>query len=117
MVALALGAVLVGGGVCAVRRGWPVPSHPVASNLDPRLTIATPYRNVRPDVSYVGDAACAECHAGHAENYHQSPMGRSMVPVSNTEPLERYDAAAGTSSGWLSTAVNASSTVTGGSFT
>ena len=36
--------------------------------LDPRLTFATPYRNVRPDVEYVGDPSCANCHVSHSKN-------------------------------------------------
>src|SRR5205807_9605355 len=61
---------------------------------DPRLTFATPYRNVRPDVKYVSDAACADCHPKHARTYRQHPMGRSLAPVAAAAPLERYDAAA-----------------------
>jgi len=63
------------------------------SSEDPRLTFPTPYRNVRPEVKYVGDAACAECHNKHAETYHQHPMGRSFAAVATAAPLERYDAA------------------------
>lgn len=44
---------------------------------DPRLTFATAFRNVRPEVKYVGDAACATCHDPIAQTYHQHPMGRS----------------------------------------
>src|SRR5262245_28117731 len=44
---------------------------------DPRLTIATPFLNVRPDVKYVGDGACADCHRDVSDNYHRHPMGRS----------------------------------------
>ena len=29
---------------------------------DPRVTYDGPFRNVRPGVQYVGDAACADCH-------------------------------------------------------
>jgi hypothetical protein len=34
-----------------------------AINSDPRLTFVTPYRNVRPDIAYVGDLKdhCLEC--------------------------------------------------------
>jgi predicted CXXCH cytochrome family protein len=59
---------------------------------DPRLTTATLYRNVRPDVRYVGDAACAECHPHPAESYHQHPMGRSLAPVAHVAANQRYDA-------------------------
>lgn len=58
---------------------------------DPRLTFPTPYRNVRPEVKYVGDAACAGCHVSHSDKYRQHPMGRSLATVANATPLERYD--------------------------
>src|SRR5262249_36593676 len=41
----------------------------------------SPYKNTRPGVEYVGDAACARCHAEIAESYHQHPMGRSLIAV------------------------------------
>jgi predicted CXXCH cytochrome family protein len=44
-----------------------------------RLAFDTPYRNVRPEVRYVGDAACAECHADIAASYRRHPMGRSFA--------------------------------------
>src|SRR5262245_58160657 len=55
----------------AAWRYWPkggdssphVPAPPPPAASDPRLSYATPYRNVRPDVAYVGDEACAGCHA------------------------------------------------------
>ncbi|MBO0697614.1 MAG: hypothetical protein J2P46_04410, partial [Zavarzinella sp.] len=37
---------------------------------DPRLTFDTPFRNVRPDVAYVGDAACAPCHQDLCDTFH-----------------------------------------------
>ncbi len=49
---------------------------------DPRLTFATPYRNVRPDVRYVGDDRCADCHVEQAESYRRHPMGRTFGLVS-----------------------------------
>lgn len=61
---------------------------------DPRLTYAGPYRNVRPDVKYVGDKACAGCHVEHDQSYHKHPMGRSYAPVLSATPIERYDSAA-----------------------
>src|SRR5207248_5908257 len=62
---------------------------------DPRLTYPTPYRNVRPDVHYVGDRTCTECHGDIAETYRRHPMGRSLAPVALATPVERYDQAAG----------------------
>jgi Flp pilus assembly protein TadD len=85
----------------AVWKWWPPgpsPRPPDArsgsASGDPRLTFATPYRNVRPDVKYVGDAACADCHAGKTRTYRQHPMGQSLALVSAASPVERYDEAA-----------------------
>ncbi|HLJ98133.1 MAG TPA: tetratricopeptide repeat protein [Gemmataceae bacterium] len=61
---------------------------------DPRNTFPTPYRNVRPEVRYVGDKTCALCHAGLAESFHRHPMGRSLAPISDAGSVERYDQAA-----------------------
>jgi tetratricopeptide (TPR) repeat protein len=57
---------------------------------DPRLTYPTPYRNVQPDVKYVGDHVCADCHANQAETFQHHPMGRSLLPVSRIASEERY---------------------------
>src|SRR5262245_49924101 len=61
---------------------------------DPRLTFATPFRNVHPDIHYVGDAACANCHLEIDQKYHAHPMGRSAELVARASPIERYDASA-----------------------
>ncbi len=60
---------------------------------DPRLTFPTPFRNVRPDVPYVGDAACAPCHQDIDRSYHAHPMGRSAAFTAKAAPVERYDTA------------------------
>jgi predicted CXXCH cytochrome family protein len=61
----------------------PGPSAPPAD--DPRLTFDTPYRNVRPEVRYVGDAVCADCHAEIAARYRRHPMGRSFAPTAGPD--------------------------------
>lgn len=43
--------------------------------------LATIYRNARPGVRFVGDAACTRCHSEIAADYRQHPMGRSMIPI------------------------------------
>ncbi len=84
----------------ALDRGDPAPAPgPSADETsppppDPRASFPTPFRNVRPEVSYVGDAACAGCHPDVDRTYHAHPMGRSAAWVSQARPLERYDAAA-----------------------
>jgi Tetratricopeptide repeat/Cytochrome c554 and c-prime len=45
------------------------------------LDLRSPYRNTRQGVKYVGDLACARCHATIAGTYRQHPMGRSLFPV------------------------------------
>jgi predicted CXXCH cytochrome family protein len=47
-----------------------------------------------PDLAYLGDAACAECHPTETETYRQHPMGRSFSRVPGSK-VERYEAAAG----------------------
>jgi predicted CXXCH cytochrome family protein len=53
---------------------------------------ASPYRNVQPDVAYVGDDACSQCHPTQAETYREHPMGRSLAAVADVAPSQRYDA-------------------------
>jgi hypothetical protein len=65
-----------------------------APAADPRLTFSTPYLNVRPEVKYVGDDACAACHQRISETYHRHSMGRSLSPIAAALALERYDEAA-----------------------
>ncbi len=87
--------LVVGGGALVgwlVRRRGTVP----AALPDPRLTVSSPYRNVRPEVAYVADDRCAECHADIAAKYRQHPMGRSLAPAADAPELEDYRDAAET---------------------
>ncbi len=58
---------------------------------DPRRTYAGPYRNVNPDVRYVGDARCAGCHEDVARSYACHPMGQSLVPAGDLLDRQRYE--------------------------
>jgi Flp pilus assembly protein TadD len=58
------------------------------------LYAASPFRNVRPDVKYVGDEACATCHQDIDRTYHAHPMGRSMTLVPRGPWPEPIDASA-----------------------
>ena len=58
---------------------------------DPRLTFPTIFRNVKPDIAYVGDSNCAQCHQELCTTFHQHPMGRSAV-MAGTDELEKLDA-------------------------
>jgi hypothetical protein len=82
-------AAAVGLGAWQWARPRPRPAPPPADD-DPRRTYPTAYRNVRPEVRYVGDAACAECHADLTETYRHHPMARSLLPVSHlaSPPLD-----------------------------
>ncbi len=68
---------------------WRTTGSPLTHALDP----VSPYANTRPAVKYVGDAACARCHADIAATFRSHPMGRSLVPI-NEQPVppgERAD--------------------------
>jgi hypothetical protein len=54
----------------------------------------SPYASVRPEVRYVGDQACAECHPGEAESFRRHPMGRSLRPIRDWQPGDRLGKAA-----------------------
>src|SRR5437016_3674783 len=72
---------------CLAAYAWKgrAPAPAAFAVADPRLSYATPFRNVRPEVQYVGDAACAECHKDVSDAYRQHPMGRSFAPVSSAD--------------------------------
>jgi tetratricopeptide (TPR) repeat protein len=96
--AVALPVLLVARGYWAGKKpNSPSPAPPPVDFRpgDPRLTFETPYRNVRPEVKYAGDAACASCHPIQAKSYRQHPMGRSLAPLAQAVPIERYTEAAG----------------------
>ncbi|MBX9579528.1 MAG: tetratricopeptide repeat protein [Gemmataceae bacterium] len=90
-------ALAVAGGVvvtgCSPPRPGDLPAPAAGEPLppDPREAFDTPFRNVRPGVRYVGDAACAGCHPSIDKTYHRHPMGRSAAAVGQAGPLERYD--------------------------
>jgi hypothetical protein len=70
---------------------WRAARHPSepASSPDRWSTFTSPYRNVVPGVRYVGDDACAQCHAKEASSFRQHPMGRSLAPLADTARLEQ----------------------------
>ena len=45
----------------------------------------SPWKNTDPDVKYVGDSACARCHANIADTFRRHPMGRSLALVASTD--------------------------------
>ena len=54
---------------------------------DPRLTFDSPFRNIRPDIKYLGDASCLDCHQALCTTFHQHPMGRSAI-LAGADKLE-----------------------------
>ncbi len=70
----------VAGVYLAFFRGGVEP-RPVKAPRDPRLDYAGPFCNVRPDVHYVPDSRCAECHAEVCRTFAAHPMGRSTLPT------------------------------------
>src|SRR5262249_53330549 len=90
------GVLLIGFLGVAVWRTWQLSRSPLAmmdtqsAAADPRLTFPTPYRNVRPEVRYVGDSTCAQCHGAIAESYRHHSMGRSLAAASEAAPVELY---------------------------
>jgi predicted CXXCH cytochrome family protein len=76
--------LLVGLGAWLARRFLPERREPPAAPAepaDPRRTYTGPYRNIAPEVRYVGTDQCVGCHKKIAESYAHHPMGRSLVPA------------------------------------
>lgn len=76
---------------------------------DPRLTFASPFRNIHPDIEFVGDKVCAQCHKEIDKSFHAHPMGRSAMTT--VDSLEQFDEAANASSqyegwDWSNTAID-----------
>ncbi len=63
------------------------------ARVDPRLSYQGPYRNIHPDVGYVGDASCLACHAKETASFREHPMGRSLLPIAQVAPKQVYDSA------------------------
>jgi Flp pilus assembly protein TadD len=70
----------------------PPDDSPSPASDDPRRTYRGPYRNIHPDVAYVGDGACIGCHDKIAQSFARHPMGRSLVRVEKLLDRQRYGA-------------------------
>lgn len=90
----ALLVVTLGGVALTIWYTRPHASTPRTRAEDPQQSYAARLRNVRSEVRYVGDAACALCHPEQSEDYKRHPMGRSLAPVVEIIDRLRYDAAA-----------------------
>jgi hypothetical protein len=49
-----------------------------ARKATPNDTTSSEYLNARPDVAYVGDEACQECHEAQYKDFKKTGMGRSL---------------------------------------
>src|SRR5579871_4115498 len=58
---------------------------------DPRIQYSGPFRNIHPDVQYVGDQSCAACHEDKTRTFSQHPMGRSLIPIVDLVAHQLYD--------------------------
>jgi tetratricopeptide (TPR) repeat protein len=91
--------LVVGLGIAAAlwRAGYFPPARPVSFAGRPGPWPQSPWLNTRPGVKYVGDAACARCHADIAETFRRHSMGRSLFPNASA-PAVGVDRPAGTAS-------------------
>jgi hypothetical protein len=89
LAASAVAAAVVWVFVWLGRSSLPPPAQPE----DPRVTYGGPYLNVHPEVRYVGDDRCTDCHRDIAESYHKHPMARTLAPIAQLAPSQSYDAA------------------------
>ena len=83
VIVLAISALVVGSAVA-----WTVwqarrvsEGRPVNSQRHALAWPSTRWKNAQPDVKYVGDSACARCHAEIAATFRRHPMGRSLAPI------------------------------------
>lgn len=63
-----------------------------AAPPDPRLSYDGPFLNVHPDVRFVGDAKCADCHLDICETYARHPMGCTLSPSRDLTPTQALTA-------------------------
>lgn len=56
---------------------------------DPRVAYAGIFRNIHPDVKYMGDENCKKCHEDICTTFHAHPMGRS-ASIAGSDDLETY---------------------------
>jgi hypothetical protein len=68
---------------------WQRGNAPVGSGQGTGSVASRAHRNTAPGVSYVGDAACAACHAEITATYRRHPMGRSLAAAAEILPDAR----------------------------
>lgn len=86
--AMALCLLLVGIGYWIWPRNTSTPAAGDAADPGSAEFISA-YRNVGPNVKYVGDDACTKCHDAIALSYKQHPMAQSLAPVAAARQIEK----------------------------
>src|SRR5262245_62154657 len=92
--------LLTGIGILCLTGCWssqepsPKAPRPSAEAAAPPALSQSKYRNTKPDVAYVGDAKCADCHEHQAQTYGTHPMGQSMREIQSTDRSETDGSAA-----------------------
>jgi hypothetical protein len=81
--ALALAAALAVWRTQYVSEGWMAKGQRRAA-ASPSLR----WKNTQPGVNYVGDSACARCHADIADTFRRHPMGRSLAPIATVKAVD-----------------------------
>jgi hypothetical protein len=51
---------------------------------------APEFRNMAPDVAYVGQRACRQCHLEKFGTYRETGMGRALYPMTASEVVEDF---------------------------
>ena len=87
---LGLGLVAGLGGLMYAALAWMKPPAPAQPANESVTAQASPYLNTVAGVRYVGDEACAGCHATHTKTYHGHPMGRSLATIAEFAPRQEY---------------------------
>ena len=84
LVAFAVGSVLVWYFI------WPWRPTGGLAAADPRLSYQGPFKNVHPEVAYVPEETCAECHDKEATTFRHHPMARTLIPIGDVKlpPLD-----------------------------
>jgi hypothetical protein len=78
---LAVGAFV---GLCFFLKGRNDSVAPAAlESVDPRLSFQSPFLNTKPEVRYVGDAKCAECHDSITQKFGKHPMHQTLAEASS----------------------------------
>jgi predicted CXXCH cytochrome family protein len=89
---LVLALVGVVAGVIAGFRLWSAgQGQRTPPSNDPRVHYSGEFQNIHPDVAYVGNDRCAECHQEQFVPFRKHPMGRTLLPIAALASKQLYD--------------------------